>query len=82
MPTSIHVPEPLLKAIDRKARALRISRNQLVLRALEREVKEHTGWSAEFFEQMRNTGPELAVTVADLLKHVKKARRSKPPRQF
>ena len=31
MPTSIHLPAELLKAVDRKAKALRISRNQLVV---------------------------------------------------
>ena len=38
MPTSVHLPKPLLEAVDRRARALQISRNQLVVRALEREV--------------------------------------------
>ena len=43
---------PLLKAVDRKARALRISRNQLVVRALEREVRDLSDWSPGFFERL------------------------------
>lgn len=51
MPTSVHIPKPLLAAVDRKARALQISRNRLIIQALEHEVEER-GWSADFFEQL------------------------------
>jgi len=82
MPTSVHLPEPLLKAVDKKARSLRISRNQLVVRALEREVREVSGWSPGFFEQLAERDPEMSTAVDDLVRHVRKARRSKPARQF
>jgi hypothetical protein len=82
MPTSVHLPEHLLKAVDRKARFLRISRNQLVVRALEREVLEDSGWSPGFFEQLAKGTPEISKSVNDLIKHVRKARRSKPARAF
>ena len=82
MPTSVHLPEPLLKAVDLKARALRISRNQLVVRALEREVRELSDWSPGFFEQLAECDPETSKTVDDLVRHVRRARSSKPPRQF
>jgi hypothetical protein len=35
--------------VDRKAKALRVSRNQLVVRALEREVRDGSDWSPGFF---------------------------------
>ena len=38
MATSIHIPKPLLAAVDRKARTLKISRNRLIVRALEKEL--------------------------------------------
>lgn len=38
MPTSVHIPKPLLVAIDRNARALNITRNRLIVTALEREI--------------------------------------------
>jgi hypothetical protein len=82
MPTSVHLPEPLLKAVDKKARSLRISRNQLVVRALEREVREVSDWSPGFFEQLAERDPEMSTAVDDLVRHVRKARRSKPARQF
>lgn len=53
MGTSVHIPKPLLDAVDRRARVLRISRNRLVLRALEREVAEGADWSEGFFESMQ-----------------------------
>jgi hypothetical protein len=82
MPTSVHLPEPLLKAVDRKARHLRISRNQLVVRALEREVLEVSVWSPGFFEQLAQCTPEISKSVDDLVQHVRKARRSKSARPF
>ena len=77
MPTSVHLPEPLLRAVDRKARSLRISRNQLVVRALEREVSEVPGWSEGFFEQLAQRDREVSRMVDDLVRHVRKVRRSK-----
>ena len=82
MPTSVHLPEPLLEAVDRKARSLRISRNQLVVRALEREVRELSDWSPGFFEQLAERDPDITETVDALVRDVRRARRSKPARQF
>jgi metal-responsive CopG/Arc/MetJ family transcriptional regulator len=50
MSTSIHIPKPVLEAVDRKARALKMSRNRLILRALEREFTPGSDWSPGFFE--------------------------------
>jgi predicted transcriptional regulator len=82
MATSIHVPDPLLKAIDRKARVLRISRNQLILRALQREVSDHSDWSDGFFERLSDCDRAVAQAADHLLKHIKSSRRSKPPREL
>jgi Ribbon-helix-helix protein, copG family len=59
MPTSVHIPKPLLVAVDRRARALKISRNRLIVRALEREVKEGSTWSPDFFSRLES--PEAGV---------------------
>lgn len=80
MATSIHVPKPLLAAVDRKARSLRMSRNQLIIRALEREVAGGSDWSPGFFERLAGTDRETSKDVDDLLAAVRKARRSKSPR--
>ena len=82
MTTSIHIPKPLLEAVDRKARALKISRNRLIVRALERELTAGGDWSPGFFEQLGVVTPEAAGAVDELLTSVRQARTSKPPRDF
>ena len=82
MATSIHIPKPLLEAVDRKARALRISRNRLIVRALERELTAGSDWSPGFFEQLSTVSPETVEAVDDLLTSVRQARTSKPPRDL
>ncbi len=79
MPTSIHIPQPLLEAVDRKARALRMSRNRLIVRALERELAPGADWSPGFFAQLEAVDAEMVSAVNDLLAAVLQARSSKPP---
>ena len=82
MATSVHLPKNLLEAVDRRARALRISRNQLVLRALEHEIRGGADWSPGFFERLSDVDPETAEDVEALLQTVRNARTSKPPRRL
>jgi len=82
MPTSVHLPRALLDAVDRKARALRISRNQLVVRALEHEIDGGADWSPGFFARLSDIDPNTAADVDALLEAVQKARRSKPVRRL
>ena len=79
MPTSVHIPKPLLVAVDRKARALKISRNRLIVQALEREVTQGSAWSADFFSRLES--PEVGVEAAaeEMLKAIQAQRRSKKP---
>ena len=77
--TSIHVPKALLQAVDRRARALRVSRNQLVRQALEHEVRGGLDWSPTFFDRLLAVEPTTASDVDDLLTAVVRARRSKSP---
>jgi len=82
MPTSVHLPTELLEAVDKRARALKISRNQLVVRALEREVRGGNDWSPGFFETLASSSPELTKDVDDLLAHVRQTRHSKSARRL
>ena len=79
MATSVHLPKPLLLAVDRRARALKISRNRLIVRALERELKEASEWSPGFLEQLGESDPEVELTVDELSSAIRKGRRSKKP---
>ena len=80
--TSVHLPKPLLEAVDRKARALKISRNQLVVPALEREIRGGADWSPGFFEQLEQVEPDVAATVDEMTRAVRSGRRSKPAREL
>jgi metal-responsive CopG/Arc/MetJ family transcriptional regulator len=82
MPTTVHIPAALLKSVDRRAKALGVSRNRLIIRALEQAVSERSGWAPEFLEQLRHVDRETATAVDELLADVKEARRSKQPRSL
>jgi predicted transcriptional regulator len=82
MATSVHLPKTLLEAVDRKARALRISRNQLVVQALERDLQGGADWSPGFFARLSDIDEGTAKDVEDLLQRVHKARISKPARRL
>jgi hypothetical protein len=79
MPTSVHIPKPLLLAIDRKAKALKISRNRLIVRALERELKDGAEWSADFFARLGSPAPGVERAAEELEKAIHDHRRSKKP---
>lgn len=80
MPTSVHLPQTLLQAVDRKAKALKMSRNQFVVRALQREVAA-SEWSSGFFETLAADG-ETRKAVDDMLGAIRRGRRSKPARRL
>ena len=79
MPTTVHVPPALLKSVDRRAKALGLSRNRLIVRALEHVVNERAGWAPEFLHQLRAADPRLTEAVDQLVNDVTSARRSKRP---
>jgi len=82
MATTVHIPDPLLKSVDRRARALGISRNRLVVRALEQAINVRSGWAPEFLQRLRDVDHETSTTVDELLAAVTRARRSKEPRDL
>ena len=82
MPTTVHIPEALLKSVDRRAKALGVSRNRLIVKALEQAVSERVTWAPEFLERLRTIDDDTVHTVNELLNNVKQARRSKPPREL
>jgi len=82
MPTTVHIPTSLLKSVDRRAKALGVSRNRLIVRALEQAVTERARWTPEFLERLRKVDRETSTEVDELLAAVKHARRSKEPRDL
>ena len=82
MPTTVHIPTALLKSVDRRAKALGLSRNRLIVRALERAISERPGWAPEFLEKLRSVDGETSTAVDQLLADVTRARRSKQPQDL
>jgi Ribbon-helix-helix protein, copG family len=79
MPTTVHIPSPLLKSVDRRAKALGVSRNRLIVRALEQAVNKPANWTPEFLKKLHDVDEETAGAVDELLRDVRQARRSKRP---
>lgn len=82
MPTSVHIPKPLLIEVDRKARTLKISRNRLIIQALEREVADGSKWSPDFFGQLESVEAGVEEAADEMLKAIHNRRRSKKPVRF
>ncbi len=81
MPTTVHIPDDLLERVDERARALHVSRNRYIVRALENRLQKETEWSAEFAEFL--VGPSadeaLGEAVDEMLGHIERSSRSKRP---
>ena len=79
VPTTVHVPPALLRSVDRRAKALGLSRNRLIVRALEQIVQDRSAWAPEFLRKLREVDREAVQAVDDLIVSVKRARQSKRP---
>ena len=82
MPTSVHIPKALLEAVDLRARALSVSRNHLIVRALEREMNVGKEWSPGFFEQLGEVDGATSKAADEMLAAVRSRRRSKEPQRL
>ena len=82
MPTSVHIPKPLLEAVDRRAKVLKISRNRLIVRALEREVRGGGGWSEGFFDRLARVEAGTVTAADEMLSQIRSSRSSKAPREL
>ena len=81
MPTSVHLPKPLLEAVDRRARRLKMSRNRFIVRTLEREIDRESDWSPGFFEKLADISTEDIDAVNEMAREIAKHRTRKgPPR--
>lgn len=79
MPTSIHIPKPLLAAVDRRAKQLGMSRNRLIVRALERDIAAESEWTPGFFDTFTPLSPGDARALDETLAAARANRKSKAP---
>ena len=81
VPTSIQLPRAMLKEIDRRAKALKVSRSCVIVSVLENEFKRRTDWSASFQKLLSNVGSDGDAFAAEL-EAVGQTRRSKRHNEF
>jgi t-SNARE complex subunit (syntaxin) len=79
--TSVHIPDALLAEVDRRARELKIGRDELIVKALERELAQEMGWSRGFVDQLSRVDEDTARGVDEMMDAVRSARRSREPRR-
>ena len=69
MPTTIHIPDALLERVDTRAKTLGISRNRLILEALEEKLGARDEWAPELVQMLADpvasaAGNELEESLA------------------
>lgn len=79
MPTSVHIPKRLLVAVDRRAKQLGVSRNRVIVRALERDLAEEAAWSPGFFEKFAPLDAEDSRALDETLGVVRANRKNRKP---
>lgn len=81
MATTVHLPADLLKRVDERARAKKVSRNQYVRRALACMVEQDTEWSAEFLGALEEAASdeEGRSAVDEMMRAVSRRSRKGPP---
>ena len=82
MPTTVHIPRPLLERADARAKALGISRNRLIVEALEARLQTHDTWPAELVRLLTQPSDSDVSKAADEMNEaIRKHRRSRrrPP---
>jgi metal-responsive CopG/Arc/MetJ family transcriptional regulator len=83
MATTIHIPDPLLERVDTRAKALGISRNRLIIEALEEKVGARDEWAPELVQMLgapvsSTAGKELEESLAVV--RSRRSSRKGPPR--
>lgn len=73
----MHIPKPVLEAVDRRARHLKISRNRFIVRALEKELSAESEWSNGFFEELSQAEPDDVAAIDEMMKAIKSKRTRK-----
>jgi hypothetical protein len=78
MLTTRHIPDALLKSVDHRVRARRESQSDHRPGPGVRG-QEQTTWDPAFLERLRNVDPEAVTAVDDMVRHLRRSRRSQRP---
>ena len=74
MRVTIDIPAALMELVEKRARAIGMSRDHLVVRALERELHETGGWTPGFVDALRQIDSDTATAAIDLLRDIRRQR--------
>jgi hypothetical protein len=75
--TTVHVPKHLLERVDVRAKVLGVSRNRVIVEALEMSLGTNEEWSPELLRMLeRPLGPRAAKDLESTMKVVR-ARRTR-----
>jgi metal-responsive CopG/Arc/MetJ family transcriptional regulator len=82
MPTTVHLPLDLLERVDKRARSLKVSRNQFVRRALDHLLMHETEWSDQFLRALEEAAndEEAHLGVDEMLRAIARRSRKEPPK--
>lgn len=78
MPTTIHIPKPLLEKVDARAKALRMSRNRLIVLALEEKLTPPRQWPEDVLRILQApVDRPMAEQIDRMLESIHAGRRSR-----
>jgi hypothetical protein len=78
VPTTVHIPRPLLDRVDARAKHLGVSRNRVIVRAIEREVASAESWPAPLLALLRKPlSKGTRAEVDRMSREITRARRSR-----
>jgi metal-responsive CopG/Arc/MetJ family transcriptional regulator len=83
MPTTVHIPQSVLARADARAKALGISRNKLIVQALEARLQTDEHWPAALVAMLSQPpSPQIEEATTELAEAIHKGRRNRksPPR--
>jgi hypothetical protein len=81
MPTTVHIPGDLLERADARAKLLGISRNRLIVEALEARLATEDGWPEDLVQTLAEPmGPETKAVADDMDAVIRAGRRSRKSR--
>lgn len=73
--TTVHIPTPLLKRVDQRAKALGVSRNRLIIDAVEAKLVTRRAWPPELIASLgQPLDAETARALDDSMSAVRKRR--------
>lgn len=74
MPTTIHLPESVLKRVDSRAKRLGVTRSRYICETLENDLQKDDAWPEDFIAALRDVQQGDKKAVDAMLKNILKRR--------